>query len=1019
VCCLSTPASGNNPATGTCVLSGQACPCIFTPTDSCAAQFDNTQFCCGGFCLPITASCACTTDAACASNAVHNPICCNGRCIPSETECSCTAASNCPSIRPVCCKEFCQTSCQCGSDLDCELENPFCCRYPPSSVSATSGTCVPRTQGEACRCQFNSDCPSDFVCCPGQSPTAPFGLCHDDKTPCACNATNPNARACPTGQFCCASTCVPVGTACTCSSEGACAGLRAALTGVNVQCCNRVCVANPSTDIGCLCTRNPSSCRSSSECCDLVSNTCQDICACTGADTAHVCGTNQNCCAGVCITDVCPIQGLAVACSGQNSSTCGANRVCCNGLCIDLNTQCVCTSNLNCPVIGQGHVQKCCKDICTIPPVGNNVRCPCSSNLDCPIEEPLCCLSTTGGTTKQCFPPGTQCLCNFNGANPDADCPSDFVCCSSSPAVATPTIIGVCFPDDGPCPCSASAHCPAGQTCCRGVCQESSTACACTPTSGCIGTNIVCCNGLCIDSTTTKCACTANTNCPAHFQCCSEVCTPSPTGFQCPCTTNQDCPLEFPQCCTTFNATGSPTTRTCQPASKQCLCQPNSNPNGADGQCPTDSICCPNSPVVAHTPGGTCIPDDEGPCPCTVAPGVNNCPVNQFCCGGLCQSQDTACVCSMTHPDCDSLQTLVGPNDQVLCCNHICVPASQRPSDIGCFCDSSLDCNNGECCDFLTQQCADVCFCPPFTPPTRTDVTTGCTQTPGQTPACCTRVDNSNSLFQCLPCSNSTVAGCTGAGTRGSCPAGSVCCVTPNGNVCFNGFCPCTPQEGNPQDACTQPPTGQLALCCDADNNLCDLPCTCVPTAHPCPSGQKCCPFGEENFCVIGGSCPQCTGTGLTGSPCPQPPVGEANCCKGGVCDDDCPCTSAQACQAVFGSQSDCCPDEEQGGGSVCFIGGCACSRTKPCASPKVCCGNHCIPPNAACPCNRGNGNFLCPNNEICCTRLTARTTPTSASRPLRAALVASPERLRTVQISTLSLASLAAAIPRHTLAFA
>jgi len=195
----------------------------------------------------------------------------------------------------------------------------------------------------------------------------------------------------------------------------------------------------------------------------------------------------------------------------------------------------------------------------------------------------------------------------------------------------------VCGVSGGPCPCTTSATCEAGEVCVAGACEAQST--VCTYSSQCAGGE-VCDNGQCLPG------CDSTTPCNAGFTCQQSVCVPVQTGAAC--TMNSQCPSSAPFCVAGYCA----------------LACTNSS------QCPTGDYCDQGACVLNTAPS----PDCSATMPCNA--------------GQVCQ--DGYCLYTCTSStQCELIDARIP-----VCAMNVC----RAPNEADPQCTTQAQCPNGESC---------------------------------------------------------------------------------------------------------------------------------------------------------------------------------------------------------------------------------------------------------------------------------------------------------------------------------
>ncbi len=282
--CVGTASAASESA---CSATGACTPKMTTPCSpylcdpasakcktTCAADTDCVPGlkCAGGVCAGKPIAATCTTNAECTSGFCADGVCCNTSCTGQCEACdnagtvgTCTAVLGKPhGTKPQCTGSM--TDPICGQK--CDGTNRTSCRYPNSTTTCGTNSCVGTSSVSERRCNGGGSCSSS-----GTRSCAPF-LC--DTATNACKTTCASQADCSSGFLCVSGVCqgTPTGTGCdgtqvintdgsrtdcfpyrcsggrcgsSCSSDGSCA------FGALCELQNRQCVTPNQNSSGCGC----------------------------------------------------------------------------------------------------------------------------------------------------------------------------------------------------------------------------------------------------------------------------------------------------------------------------------------------------------------------------------------------------------------------------------------------------------------------------------------------------------------------------------------------------------------------------------------------------------------------------------------------------------------------------------------------------------------------------------------------------------------------------------------------
>ena len=809
-------------------------------------------------------------------------------------------------------------------------------------------------------------CPQGLTLCQNDAGTG--GSCVETRTDTRhCGTCN---RACAPGEVCSAGTCslycqsglVACGGRCIdpttdrafCGATGDCTGMRA----------GRVC---PSGEV---CSNGACqlSCQQGFVNCD---GTCIDpanslrFCGasgnCTGANSGAACTAGQVCsngscqlscqtglvnCGGKCVDPSSDRAhcGASGSCTSENAgASCAAGQVCVSGAC-----------TLSCQ---QGLIN--CNGLC-IDPQNNRQHCGASGNCSAADGSSAGTACGSGqvcslGTCQVSCLPG-QIACNSECIDPQTN--RQF-CGASGDCTGTNT----------------GAACTAGQVCSSGSCQLSCQS------------GLVACNGTCIDPASSLQYCGASGDCTG-----ANSGTACSAGQVC---SNGTCSLS---CQSGLIACGG----TCiDPASSRQFC-------GATGDCAGANA------GAACTAGQVCL---SGACVLSCQQGLVNCggtcidPLTsrQYCgASGTCSGTDagTACAAGLV---CANGACAVSCQQGLVNCGGTCVdPANNRQycgatgdcmgSNVGTACAAGQVCTNGSCevsCQVGQVMCSGTCvdpssnrqYCGASGDCSGSNAGTACDPGSVCSNGVC-QLSCQGGLVNCGgtcvdPASSRSFCGATGdcAGAN----AGQACA---DGQVCLNGTCSLSCQQGlvNCGNTCIDPASNRTYCGASGDctgpnagqtcgaGDVCTLgQCTlsCQPGLVNC-NGTCIDPSSNRSYC---GSSGDCSGPNA-GQACGDGQVCNAGTCSlscqaglvncGGTCVD--PANNRDHC----GASGDCLganAGQNCGAGQVCS--GSTCSLS--CQSGLVNCGGTCINPGssnqycgASGDCAGGNAGVACPVGQTC-----------------------------------------------------
>ncbi|MDX1949997.1 MAG: type II secretion system protein [Rickettsiales bacterium] len=633
---------------------------------------------------------------------------------------------------------------------------------------------------------------------------------------------------------------------------------------------------------------------------------------------------------------------IADLCKCTNASQCdGTLGECCNsqiGQCGKQFCAANCSNNSECPV------GECCQitngnGTCSALFCADNPRCvdkqDCGNSECCSLEKQECSLAFCADFPNCCE---ADSCCDARCTNHDAkicDCNKDSCSSKDCPNYDLCT----CEPDNPKCKtCNDNSECQNNEICIDSKCVNNPDFCS---------SNSDCENGkCCFGNICSKCIADENSSSSSGSSSSSsgaenEGSTSSSNGGDASSSSSSSSSSGGePACCSTNSC--------CDNNCFQydlCLCSPNTS-SCNDVNCNVDADC-GNGKCCINKQCVNCGNETDQPCE-----KPSDCDSSRTCCNGMCVNSSALVGGNCADAPCDPISNPCALG--FVCCSGICEEArinifgkvdgiagtiakgggniiirglseqpnssssgsgegdssgqlgnsgqgggssglstisiSLNPQDLCNTCQSSLDCNGGNCCNGICSQAACNSFCSnnldcedPATPfccgnycQAAPCSCTNNSQCPSGTPNCC------NGTCQVAPCS------CT---NNSQCPSGMSCC---NG-ACQVGSCSCTNNSQcsaskpyccngtcQSQNCCTnnsQCPNGQ---CCNVNNGQCSAS-NCVPS---CCSTDSCCsqncPAYDEFQCAcqqdqcISSFCPQynfclcnpgsCNGSSSSGS---------------------------------------------------------------------------------------------------------------------------------------------------------
>lgn len=853
--------------------------------------------------------------------------CCASACRPLNTPENCGACGRtCGDDSDRCAVGAGGAECRCGAGPACE-----------DGLRCINGSC---------RCVENTDCGNNELCCNGAcQPTGVATQCE------ACGV------ACPAGQ---ANSCTD--RECTCGEGGECpdATVCSQVNGQGEFLC-RGCGRNSQCPADAICCGGVCTPTSAAANCTACGRGCDSDVAdfCRGAEAsdvrACVCGENGQACpdplvcvfgreagdgrCAECRDDVdcganfpgrprC-VDNICRACNPRDHRPCGQGQLCCG-------FECVATGagvNSSCEQCGVACAQEQ-TNAC------NGRSCGCGNNPPCApgSAAPLCddargvCVQCRGDVDCAGHPGGGQCVNNLCVSCDPADqagCVGSQLCCIAN---GTPTCEEASI-RAGQCQaCDRACDAPSTNTCQQRNCQ-------CGNNPPCGGATPIC------DDAAGECVeCTVDANCNGHprgSQCVNRMCQPCDPNDQAGCGANQ-------LCC---NAGNGP------------VCQA-TGPGAAD-QCEGCGVACSPTASVDRCTARDCACGAGGACggatpycvgaACVACRNHGDCPVDQLCCGGVCEAtgggaaqQCEACdlACNQVASNrCGSRRCACGADPACAGDTPICREDAQGRA-LGCVqCLADVDCGGfpgrSQCVGFVCVACdpADAAGCDEAgaAPICSNNACRAC----GNDGECSARPGARNECVagRCQRCDPGDDAGCPAEAPI--CDPQNLTCRACGNDVECGGNQQCVAGRCRGCDPATDEPcTGVTPICepsnfscraCSADGDCLDRPgaddqCVdglcrrCDPTGNTgCNANELCCGF-------------QCTA--VTVDSCPACNVGcddnTADSCVGRACQ----CGDAPACggQTPFCDDGDCvgCRGDADCGGARPECVGTTCERCDP-----------------------------------------------------------------------------------------
>jgi hypothetical protein len=970
-----------------CVETDQPCP------DDCLVG-ERCDQCCGGYCggnevcYPCGPGNTCETTEECCDGLT----CCAGTCVDLANDpahCSeCENACDEPADAFECQRTVCRVG-VCGYDVapdgtTCvEGDEAFACcggectllPENPEHCGACGVTCDPGyvcCQADGCydlmndpgRCGFcDRLCPEGMGCYQGE-------CCYYEGE--TCDAANGGAPCC-SGYVCDGGTCVPDTAACEEPPPPCVEG---------PECPSGFCVDGYCRRV---CTGAPDACCPNEHCWDIT----YQVQTLSGEETPR------------------PLALCLPAC--ESDENCEPGYVCCPSYCANTPDEegqpgecAVCVD----PQRNEYHCGQCgtyCPDACIEGLCWDRDNCAppgesCTARADCCRGESTAVWDCQEST-------GTCCL------GPNNMCSSDAECCAGEGTAGC--VDGRCC-SYGDGPCVETANCCDGFACViedgetSGTCQPAETGCQ---TDDDCGTDLLCCEELCVDPQTDPSYCgSCEVNCTDEGmgcyqgQCChfeSEACFIANAGAGC---------CEGLLC---YDGACVPTDDVCEAALRTCESQNDCVVGWED--C-VDAYC---RRLCTGLPDNCCADEEcvEGVCqsgggqPCE---GDPDCTDEEFCCDGTCCPETRNCIdghccvaanreCAVADDCCDGFPCVDGlcqpplngglpctddaecPPDY-FCCEEVCVDPETDPNHCGACgaaCPEGLSCEPDGCCHVEGDPCgaANLGFpcCAGYA-----CVEDICQPEDGVTDPCALVLCNPDTICcngECYdPLTDPTHCG----GCDVACSEGVPC----QGGVCGD-------EDGCLLDApCEESADCCLGYACDSDSGTCyDLRDECPPDAEICDhhcciggyvcDGDDCCipPGDTGNVCSTDDDC--CGGAlceeGLcrTGDGC-LPPGGDCGtgldviCCPGDVsgqsaCEVDVCCVyTGDAC--TTGNNEECCGDlvlcED---GRCCAVTCATCSGDDDCCFGHYCDGQYCQPNDGQVACGLCEADGDCLEGYTCC----------------------------------------------------
>ncbi|GBF97816.1 hypothetical protein Rsub_11342 [Raphidocelis subcapitata] len=365
----------------------------------------------------------------------------------------------------------------------------------------------------------------------------------------------------------------------------------------------------------------------------------------------------------------------------------------------------------------------------------------------------------------------------------------------------------------------------------------------------------------------------------------------------------------------------------------------------------------------------------------------SNCASNK-CCSTLPPSATKLCVASVFSGttqvcNCNALGSLACPADKSICC-----PRTGRcvADPLSCSCRGSSECPASSCCMKTETQWAapgSLGVCSKAASRADGKRWCNCNELNGvPCSACCGLDQRCTASPNACPCKSSF-----------NCNWGQCCQKTPdaaaNGGkglcsaeaITGDNFCNCDELNGVVFNGPCCPTNKKPVLAPETDCPPCTEFSDC-PNAYCCSKTAESHQGGGEGVCRAaaltdgGAEWCDCGGENLNGATCPSPvgPQNEAKCCRngGGICQDQCPCTSNDNCKT-----GECCTTTAVTGSGVCVKSPFMSNGTQQCPNcgdfngagscsgktPFCCADGRCAANEAGCDCA---AHWECPMGYAC-----------------------------------------------------
>ena len=885
--------------------------CLPVPTDGSPPCDDDdvcttSDHCISGLCLGTTVTCA-QDDNPCTAS-----VCGAGGACEQVVE---PDGAPCPDADPCTVSESCSAG-QCKSLPKCPDDGNSC---TIETCSGATGVCAAQDVANGGACDDGNPCTegetcAELVCADGE----PFD-CPDDSDPCTAalcleedggcvNVLLPDGAACEDGEPC------TTGEACT--VDGAClGGAETVCEDDGSPCTQESCV----TGEGCVSVNfaNGAPCDDGSAC--TSTDTCQSG-SCVGV--VQPCVPDSPCKVADCDSQLgCQQQLLPDDVECDDGNPCTSDTVCLAGQCTGGSTMdcsqpgnpcliSVCSASSGACETQNANAGTNCDDgdPCTTGDGCEGGECEAGDPLDCGFADNAClallCNSQTGGCDPKPLAEGAAC----NVGNP---CVGEGICqngvCSGKPIMVCdapddPCLISACDPNLGACvdnsapagaACKDDDPCTQDTSCQAGVCKGG-TPVQC-PDDGDTCTLEVCTSGVGCASVSEEdgVPCGDGDPCTEETTC---------TNGQCSGGLTQQCPVDGNECTSDTCITGSGCTY--PPLGDGGQCNDGSACTAGDacsaGECQgTPAVSCeaPDDPCLAslcNAQTGACetIAAEDG----TVCNDENVCTTGDVCSGGSCVG--SAQACEQNDDPCTTHQCDPGPG--------ACVAV---PSSLGTPCNDGLVCTVDDGCDG-----AGAC---------------------SGAPKACPAADQACQEAACDPANGQCLIVVSGNGTP--CEDSDKCST---GDFCLQGTCAPGTQPACAPKACAEvscePTTGVCSEAPLGDGTSCNDGDACT-TGETCGGGN--CSGGlpvlceqDDNACTLA----ECNALSGACESAPTP--------AGSTCNDENPCTEADACDggACVGTELSCDPSSNPCAISECLVdqGGCvevAVTDLTPCEDGQLC----------------------------------------------------------------------------------